>query len=85
MCPSIGAATIDNMHAAGASCIAIDAGKCLLIDGEQVTADRRSLQHRYASQMSQRAPNWISRRVSLGNATSWPFAIQREYSERDNA
>jgi hypothetical protein len=34
--PVIGIKTIDVMHAAGATCLAIDAGKCLLLDGDAV-------------------------------------------------
>ena len=34
--PVIGVKTIDVMHAAGASCLALDAGKCLLLDGQKV-------------------------------------------------
>ena len=34
--PVIGVKTIEVMHAAGASCLALDAGKCLLLDGEKV-------------------------------------------------
>lgn len=34
--PVIGAATMDVMHRAGATCLAIDAGRCLLIDGDAV-------------------------------------------------
>lgn len=34
--PVIGVKTIDVMQAAGASCLAIDAGKCLLLDGDAV-------------------------------------------------
>lgn len=34
--PVIGVRTIDVMRAAGASCLAIDAGKCLLLDGDAV-------------------------------------------------
>jgi DUF1009 family protein len=34
--PVIGVATIGAMKAAGATCLAIDAGKCLLIDGDEV-------------------------------------------------
>lgn len=34
--PVIGVATIESMRAAGARCIALDAGKCLLIDGGRV-------------------------------------------------
>lgn len=34
--PVIGIKTIEAMQAAGASCLAIDAGKCLLLDGEVV-------------------------------------------------
>lgn len=34
--PVIGLQTIEVMHAAGASCLALDAGKCLLLDGEKI-------------------------------------------------
>ena len=34
--PVIGVATIQAMQAAGATCLAIDAGRCLLLDGEEV-------------------------------------------------
>ncbi|HEY1676518.1 MAG TPA: UDP-2,3-diacylglucosamine diphosphatase LpxI [Candidatus Sulfotelmatobacter sp.] len=34
--PVIGVRTIETMQAAGASCLALDAGKCLLLDGDQV-------------------------------------------------
>jgi hypothetical protein len=34
--PVIGVKTIEVMHAAGASCLALDAGKCLLLDGEKI-------------------------------------------------
>lgn len=34
--PVVGVRTIETMRAADATCLAIDAGKCLLIDGEQV-------------------------------------------------
>jgi UDP-2,3-diacylglucosamine hydrolase len=34
--PVIGAKTIEVMHAAGATCLAVDAGKCLLLDGDAV-------------------------------------------------
>jgi UDP-2,3-diacylglucosamine hydrolase len=34
--PVIGVKTIETMHAAGATCLAVDAGKCLLLDGEKV-------------------------------------------------
>jgi len=34
--PVIGAKTIETMQAAGASCLAIDAGRCLLLDGEAI-------------------------------------------------
>jgi hypothetical protein len=36
--PVIGIKTIDVMRAAGATCLAIDAGKCLLLDGDAVIA-----------------------------------------------
>ncbi len=35
--PVIGVKTIEMMKSAGATCLALDAGKCLLIDGENVT------------------------------------------------
>jgi hypothetical protein len=34
--PVIGVRTIEVMHAAGAGCLAVDAGKCLLLDGQKV-------------------------------------------------
>jgi UDP-2,3-diacylglucosamine hydrolase len=34
--PVVGVATIESMKRAGATCLAIDAGRCLLIDGENV-------------------------------------------------
>jgi DUF1009 family protein len=34
--PVVGVATIEAMRAAGATCLALDAGKCLLMDGERV-------------------------------------------------
>ncbi|SPF35223.1 conserved hypothetical protein [Candidatus Sulfotelmatobacter kueseliae] len=34
--PVIGVKTIEVMHAAGATCLAVDAGKCLLLDGEKI-------------------------------------------------
>jgi UDP-2,3-diacylglucosamine hydrolase len=34
--PVIGVMTIEVMRAAGASCLAIDAGKCLLLDGDTI-------------------------------------------------
>jgi DUF1009 family protein len=34
--PVIGLRTIEIMRAAGASCLAIDAGKCLLLDGPAI-------------------------------------------------
>jgi DUF1009 family protein len=34
--PVIGLKTIETMQAAGASCLAVDAGKCLLLDGDKV-------------------------------------------------
>jgi DUF1009 family protein len=34
--PVIGVKTIEVMRAAGATCLALDAGKCLLLDGERV-------------------------------------------------
>ena len=34
--PVVGLSTIEAMRAAGAACLAIDAGKCLLLDGERI-------------------------------------------------
>ena len=34
--PAIGVRTIDVMQGAGATCLAVDAGKCLLLDGQKV-------------------------------------------------
>ena len=34
--PVIGVKTIETMRAAGATCLALDAGKCLLLDGDKV-------------------------------------------------
>jgi UDP-2,3-diacylglucosamine hydrolase len=36
--PVVGVKTIEVMRAAGATCLALDAGKCLLLDGENVAA-----------------------------------------------
>src|SRR5438067_5980153 len=43
--PVVGVATIETMKVAGATCLAIDAGKCLLIDGDAVieAADRAGI------------------------------------------
>jgi UDP-2,3-diacylglucosamine hydrolase len=43
--PVIGVTTIANMHRAGATCLAVDAGKCLLLDGSRVieAADRAGI------------------------------------------
>src|SRR4051794_27726677 len=43
--PVIGVKTIETMAAAGATCLAIDAGKCLLLDGDKVitAADRANI------------------------------------------
>jgi UDP-2,3-diacylglucosamine hydrolase len=35
--PVIGVKTIEVMRSAGATCLAVDAGKCLLLDGEKIT------------------------------------------------
>jgi len=35
--PVIGLKTIETMARAGASCLAVDAGRCLLLDGEAMT------------------------------------------------
>jgi UDP-2,3-diacylglucosamine hydrolase len=35
--PIVGVKTIETMRYAGATCLAVDAGKCLLIDGDRVT------------------------------------------------
>jgi hypothetical protein len=34
--PVIGAKTIEMMRKAGATCLALDAGKCLLLDGDAI-------------------------------------------------
>ena len=34
--PVVGAKTIQTMQSANATCLALDAGKCLLIDGDEV-------------------------------------------------
>ena len=34
--PVVGVKTIEVMHNAGATCLALDSGKCLLLDGEAV-------------------------------------------------
>jgi len=34
--PVVGVKTIEVMQAAGVTCLALDAGKCLLLDGEKV-------------------------------------------------
>jgi UDP-2,3-diacylglucosamine hydrolase len=43
--PVIGVKTIETMAQAGATCLAVDAGKCLLLDGDRVieTADRNQI------------------------------------------
>jgi DUF1009 family protein len=43
--PSVGVKTIATMAAAGATCLAVDAGKCLLLDGEKIifAADRANI------------------------------------------
>lgn len=43
--PVIGKKTIEVMHAAGATCLALDAGKCLLLDGAEIitAADEREI------------------------------------------
>ena len=43
--PVVGVATIQAMKEAGATCLAIDAGKCLLLDGDAViqAADERNI------------------------------------------
>jgi DUF1009 family protein len=43
--PVIGLKTIETMAAAGATCLAIDAGKCLLLDGDKIisAADRANI------------------------------------------
>jgi DUF1009 family protein len=35
--PVVGTKTVEVMRNAGATCLAIDAGRCLLLDGEHVT------------------------------------------------
>jgi DUF1009 family protein len=36
--PVVGIKTIEAMRAAGATCLALDAGKCLLLEGDQITS-----------------------------------------------
>jgi DUF1009 family protein len=36
--PVIGLKTIETMQHAGATCLAVDAGKCLFLDGEKIVA-----------------------------------------------
>ena len=36
--PIVGVKTIETMRAAGATCLAVDAGKCLLLGGAEVIA-----------------------------------------------
>jgi UDP-2,3-diacylglucosamine hydrolase len=36
--PVIGLKTIEVMHKAGATCLALDAGKCLLLEGNEIVA-----------------------------------------------
>jgi len=36
--PVVGVATVEAMRRVGATCLALDAGKCLLLDGEKITA-----------------------------------------------
>jgi len=38
--PVIGVKTIEVMQAAGATCLALDAGKCLLLDGEKIDGEK---------------------------------------------
>jgi UDP-2,3-diacylglucosamine hydrolase len=40
--PVIGVKTIELMHAAGATCLALDSGKCLLLDGEDILRSANS-------------------------------------------
>jgi len=42
--PVIGVKTIETMQAAGASCLAIDAGRCLLLDGNAITEAANQVQ-----------------------------------------
>jgi DUF1009 family protein len=43
--PVIGSRTIETMKQAGATCLAVDAGKCLFLEGDQVAeaADRAGI------------------------------------------
>jgi DUF1009 family protein len=43
--PAIGVKTIETMERAGATCLAVDAGKCLFLDGDKITraADRAAI------------------------------------------
>ena len=42
--PVIGVKTIETMQAAGASCLAVDAGRCLLLDGNAITEAANQVQ-----------------------------------------
>jgi DUF1009 family protein len=42
--PVIGAKTIEAMQKAGATCLALDAGKCLLLDGDAIIAAADAVQ-----------------------------------------
>jgi len=43
--PTVGVKTIDIMASAGATCLAVDAGRCLLLDGDKIitAADRENI------------------------------------------
>jgi UDP-2,3-diacylglucosamine hydrolase len=36
--PVVGLKTVETMQHAGATCLAVDAGKCLFLDGDKITA-----------------------------------------------
>jgi UDP-2,3-diacylglucosamine hydrolase len=50
--PVIGLKTIEVMRAAGASCLALDAGKCLLLDGEKIIEAANAAEMAIVAEMS---------------------------------
>ncbi|HEY4905702.1 MAG TPA: UDP-2,3-diacylglucosamine diphosphatase LpxI [Candidatus Sulfotelmatobacter sp.] len=50
--PVIGLQTIEVMRAAGASCLALDAGKCLLLDGEKIIEAANAAEMAIVAEMS---------------------------------
>ena len=65
--PVIGVKTIEVMQAAGATCLAVDAGKCLLLDGEKVIEAAN-----WRESPSMMRANEPHERKSRGIGRSWP-------------